>query len=190
MNVDRISAALQSRSPRDLLGISYRPAAVLMPIQFGPEGARFVLTQRAQGLSYHRGQVAFPGGRIDPADGGPLAAALRESQEEIGLDPADVRVLGRLDQVPAAADFVVTPFVGAIPAPYRFRLNPNETEAVFTVPIAALLEPERLKIADRLSAHGQPIYHFYIDGWDIWGATARMIAQFLELVCGYRVAPQ
>ena len=133
-------------------------------------------------LNSHRGQVAFPGGGIDPKDPGPLEAALRESHEEIGLDPRHVRVLGQLDQVTAAADYLVTPFVGLIPFPYEFRLNPAETAAIFSVPISALLDPKFFSAEPRFSTRrSDPIYHFHYQGWDIWGATARIIKQLLEL---------
>jgi 8-oxo-dGTP pyrophosphatase MutT (NUDIX family) len=187
MIAEHITVALRSRSPRNFSGAQYKAAAVLMPIQAREDGEYFVLTKRADGLNHHRGQVAFPGGRVDATDQGELAAALRESHEEIGINPADVQVLGRLDQVTAAYDFIVTPFVGLIPPSYEFRVNPDETAAVFTIPIAALLDPRHVSVADRVSSHGEPIYHFYVDGWDIWGATARMIVQFLEWVYGYRV---
>ena len=187
MIADRIASALQDRSPKNLTGDHYRRAAVLMPIQEREDGDYLVLTKRAEQLNHHRGQVAFPGGRVDADDRGELEAALRESHEEIGIDPSDVRVLGRLDQVTAAADFVVTPFVGVIPPSYEFRLNPAETDAVFSVPIAALLEPQCMVISDRLSSRGEAVYHFYCNGWDIWGATARIIVQFLDLVYGYQI---
>ncbi len=187
MVADKIARVLQARSPKNLAGDHYKRAAVLMPIQEHADGDQLVLTKRAEQLNHHRGQVAFPGGRVDPDDRGALQAALRESHEEIGIDPADVRVLGRLDQVTAAYDFVVTPFVGVIPPSYEFRLNPAETDAVFSVPVAALLDPKCVAIDDRRSSHGEPIYHFYCDGWDIWGATARIIVQFLDLVYGYEV---
>jgi 8-oxo-dGTP pyrophosphatase MutT (NUDIX family) len=187
MVADKIAHALLARSPKNLAGDHYKLAAVLMPIQERGDGDHLVLTKRAEGLNHHRGQVAFPGGRVDPADRGELEAALRESHEEIGIDPSHVRVLGRLDQVTAAYDFVVTPFVGVIPPSYEFRLNPAETDAVFSVPIAALLDPRCVTIADHLSSHGEPIYHFYCNGWDIWGATARIIVQFLELGYGYQI---
>jgi 8-oxo-dGTP pyrophosphatase MutT (NUDIX family) len=187
MVADRIATILHSRSPKNLMGDHYKLAAVLIPIQERDDGDHLVLTKRAELLNHHRGQVAFPGGRMDPADTSELAAALRESHEEIGIDPSDVRVLGRLDQVTAAADFVVTPFVGVIPPFYEFHLNPAETDAVFSVPISALLEPNCVRIADHLSSHGEPVYHFYCDGWDIWGATARIIVQFLDLVYGYQI---
>ena len=187
MVADKIAAALNGRSPKNLTGEFYRLAAVLLPIRERMDGDYLVSTKRAEGLNHHRGQVAFPGGRVDASDVSELQAALREAQEEVGIDPAHVRVLGRLDQVTAAYNFVVTPFVGVIPSSYEFRLNPLETEAVFAVPIRALLDPRCVNIADRLSSHGEPVYHFYYDGWDIWGATARIIVQFLDLVYGYRI---
>ncbi len=187
MVADKIASALQLHPPKNLTAHPYRPAAVLVPIQEREDGDHLVLTKRAEGLNHHRGQVAFPGGRVDAADLDELHAALREAQEEIGIDPAHVRVLGRLDQVTAAYDFVVTPFVGVIPPFYQFRLNPGETDAVFSVPIASLLEPSCVALADHLSSHGEPVYHFYCGGWDIWGATARIIVQFLELVYGYEI---
>ncbi len=184
---DKIATILKSRAPQNIAGPRYIPAAVLMPIQEREDGDYLVLTKRAEELKRHRGQVAFPGGRVDAADGGELEAALRETHEEIGIDPSDVRVLGRLDQVTAAYDFIVTPFVGVIPPSYEFRLNLAETAAVFSVPIAALMKPQAVKVADHLSSHGEPVYHFYVNGWDIWGATARIIVQFLDLVYGYQI---
>src|SRR3990172_10325358 len=105
---DKIFTVLQSRTPKTLGEERFEPAAVLVPIQERADGDYLVLTQRAAMLSSHRGQIAFPGGRVDRADSGPLAAALRESQEEIGIKPRDVRVLGQLDQVTAAANYLVT----------------------------------------------------------------------------------
>ena len=137
-------------------------------------------------LNSHSGQVAFPGGKIDLQDSGPLEAALRESQEEIGIDPSHVRILGQLDQVTAAASYLVTPFVGLIPSLYEFRLNPKETTAVFTVPVTALLDHNNLTVDSRLSRMGSPIYHFQYQDWDIWGATARIVKQLLELVYGFQ----
>jgi 8-oxo-dGTP pyrophosphatase MutT (NUDIX family) len=187
MVADKIASVLQSRAAHIIPGSEFKAAAVLVPIQEREDGDYLVLTKRSEQLNHHRGQVAFPGGRVDAGDDGELEAALRESHEEIGIEPSHVRILGRLDQVTAADNFVVTPFVGLIPSGYEFRLNPFETEAVFFVPIMALLEPKSLTVADRLSSHGEPVYHFYIDDWDIWGATARIIVQFLELVYGYQI---
>lgn len=145
-----------------------------------------MLTQRAEGLHHHSGQVAFPGGRVDPKDSGPLETALRESQEEIGLNPKDVRILGQLDQVPAAYNFLVTPFVGLIPFPYEYRLNKSETAAVFSVPVSALMDSKAVSVDTRLLATRGPLYRFEYQDWDIWGATARIVKQLLELVYGFQ----
>lgn len=189
MIAEKISKILQSRSPRGLGGQHFKPAAVLVPVQERADGDHLVLTQRAEGLNSHSGQVAFPGGAVDPQDLGLLETALRESHEEIGIDPRHVRVLGQLDQTTAAANYLVTPFVGLIPFPYEFRLNQAETAAVFAVPIAALLDPGCFSTETRqwVSGRSDLIYHFQYKQWDIWGATARIIKQFLEL--GYDYLP-
>ena len=175
---------LRTRTPKAIPGDHFRPAAVLAPIQERPDGDYLILTLRAKNLSSHSGQVAFPGGSVDPDDDGPVAAALRETQEEIGVDPGHVRILGQLDQVFAGYNFLVTPFVGLIPYPYEFRPDPRETAVVFSVPVAALLKQDALTLDYRLSRRSEPIYHYQYDEWDIWGATARMVKQLLELVYG------
>lgn len=189
MIAEKFFTIFQSRTPRVLGGKHLKPAAVLVPIQERADGDYLVLTQRATMLSSHRGQVAFPGGRVDRQDPGPLAAALRESDEEIGINPGDVRILGQLDQVTAASNYLVTPFVGLIPSPYEFRLNPAETAAVFCVPISALLDRQRFSVEPRSypSLRHDPIYHFHYESWDIWGATARIITQLLELAYGFEI---
>ena len=189
MVADRIGQILQARAAEKWPDPeSYKAAAVLVPVQETADGERIVLTRRAAHLNHHQGQIAFPGGKIYPEDSGPLAAALRESQEVIGINPADVRVLGQLDQVTAAYSFLITPFVGIIPHPYSFVVNRDETAEVFTVPIAELLHQTRFEIEPRPqnSTRRDPIYHFHYDGRDIWGATARIVKQFLEIAYGFR----
>jgi 8-oxo-dGTP pyrophosphatase MutT (NUDIX family) len=139
-------------------------------------------------MRHHSGQVAFPGGRIDAGDAGAAQAALRESHEEIGIQPRHVRILGQLDQMTAGYGFLVTPFVGVIPASYEFVLNPAETAAVCSVPIAALIKPPNYTVEDYLLPNGRRTYHFYINGWDVWGVTAQLIVQLLEVVYDFRVA--
>jgi 8-oxo-dGTP pyrophosphatase MutT (NUDIX family) len=177
---------LKTRVPLKLTGNHFRPAAVLVPIQQRADGDHLVLTQRANNLNHHSGQVAFPGGRVDPTDSGPLETALRESHEEIGIDPEDVRILGQLDPIAGAYNFLVTPFVGFIPHPYDFHLNPNETAAVFTAPVSALLDPRAVCLDTRLLAARGILYRFEYQDWDIWGATARIVRQLLELVYGFQ----
>jgi 8-oxo-dGTP pyrophosphatase MutT (NUDIX family) len=187
MVVQKISKALQKRSPKVLSGNHYKPAAVLIPIQEREDGDYLILTKRAERMSHHSGQVAFPGGRVDAGDRSAAEAALRESHEEIGIHPSDVRIVGQLDQAEAGYGFLVTPFVGVIPASCHFVLNPAETAAVCSVPISALLSPPNFTIDDYLSPRGDPRYHFYVNGWDVWGVTARILVQFLELVYDFEV---
>lgn len=187
MVADKIAKALNSRAHQTVAGTELKPAAVLVPIQEGQDGDCLVLTKRADNLSTHKGQVAFPGGRVDAADAGAVEAALRESHEEIGVDPRAVRILGQLDQFTAGYGYVVTPFVGVIPSAFKFHINPAETAAVSSVPIAALLEPGNFVVNDYLSPRGHPSYHFYVNGWDVWGVTARIIVQFLELAYDFKV---
>jgi len=135
----------------------------------------------------HKGQIAFPGGRVHVGDADLVATALRESHEEIGVVPEHVRVLGRLDEFTAGYGIVVTPVVGVIPPQYDFRLDPAETTAVASVPIRSLMEPGTYVKNAHLSPGGHPSYHFYVNGWDVWGVTARIIVQFLELVYDFKV---
>jgi len=187
--LDKIALALAARVPRVVDAGKFKKAAVLVPLQKTPDGEHVVLTQRTETVNSHRGQVAFPGGKIEPDDANAEAAALRESHEEIGLVAADVRILGQLDQIVSSSGYVVTPFVGLVPSPYDFRLNPAETAALFSVPLSALAADGCLHIEPRLypPERRDPIYHFYYEDWDIWGATARIILQLLELAYGYRV---
>jgi 8-oxo-dGTP pyrophosphatase MutT (NUDIX family) len=189
MIAEKISKILQSRVPATLRGENFRPAAVLVPIQERADGDYLVLTQRAEMLNSHSGQVAFPGGMVDPKDPGLLQTALRESCEEIGIEPRHVQILGQLDQVTAGGNFLVTPFVGLIPYPYEFHLDPKETAAVFSVPVSVLLDPRCFRAEPRPFPSGRPgpIYHFHYQSWDIWGATARIIAQLLELAYDFEV---
>ena len=186
MLADKIAKALQSRSPQTIAGNGHKPAAVLVPIQERADGDHLVLTKRADHLRTHKGQIAFPGGRVDRSDADVTAAALRESYEEIGLGPDCVRVLGRLDEFTAGYGLVVTPVVGVIPAQCEFRIYPAETTAVASVPIASLMQPPNFTMNDYLSPGGHPSYHFYVNGWDVWGVTARIIVQFLEVAYDFK----
>jgi 8-oxo-dGTP pyrophosphatase MutT (NUDIX family) len=187
MIADKIIRALRDRVPQTLNGNGHKAAAVLIPIQERQDGDSLVLTKRADHLRTHKGQIAFPGGRVDAGDFDFVQTALRECQEEIGIDPSCVRILGRLDEFTAGYGLVVTPVVGVIPAVCDFRIDPAETAAVASVPIAALMQSPNFTMNDYLSPGGHPSYHFYANGWDIWGVTARIIVQFLELVYDFKV---
>ena len=135
MVTDKIFSALISRTPEIVIGNGLKPAAVLVPIQERADGDYIVLTKRGDNMPTHKGQIAFPGGRVHAGDADLVATALRESHEEIGVVPEHVRVLGRLDEFTAGYGIVVTPVVGVIPPQYDFLLDLAETSAVASVPI-------------------------------------------------------
>ena len=182
MVADKIVSALISRTPEIIAGDGLRPAAVLILIQERADGDYIVLTKRGDNMPTHKGQIAFPGGRAHAGDADLVATALRESHEEIGVVPEHVRVLGRLDEFTAGYGLVVTPVVGVIPPQYEFLLDLAETSAVASVPICSLMEPNTYVKNAHLSPGGHASYHFYVNnGWDVWGVTARILVQFLEL---------
>ncbi len=182
MLAEKISSVLVARTPEVVSGNNLKPAAVLIPIQERADGDYIVLTKRGDNMPTHKGQIAFPGGRVHAGDADLVATALRESHEEIGVVPDHVRVLGRLDEFTAGYGIVVTPVVGVIPPQYDFRLDLTETSAIASVPIQSLMEPGTYVKNAHLSPGGHPSYHFYVNnGWDVWGVTARILVQFLEL---------
>lgn len=151
------------------------PAAVLVPIVRTPE-PRLLLTTRTAHLRSHAGQVAFPGGRIDADDEGPVAAALREAQEEIGLDPAHVDVMGLGDPYETGTGYSVHPVVGSIEPGLSFVPNPSEVADVFDVPLEFALDPANHLL--RESEWQGRMRRYYVIEWNdrtIWGATAGML---------------
>jgi len=160
------------------------PAAVLLPL-YEKEGEYHVLfTKRTEKLMYHKGQICFPGGRCHEEDDSLLDTALREAFEEIGLPPEDVEVLGELDNMcTATSSFLITPFVGVIPYPYEFTVSTDEIDELIEVPISALLDKrtyyEKLQYYDGIPYMGS---FFDYEGKVIWGATAKILRQFLDLV--------
>jgi 8-oxo-dGTP pyrophosphatase MutT (NUDIX family) len=151
------------------------PAAVLVAVTDRAEPG-VILTLRTASLRRHAGQVAFPGGRVDPGDDGPVAAALREAEEEIALPRARVEVIGIADRYRTITGFEVTPVVGVVAPDLPLIAQPDEVEAVFEVPLYFLLD-EANHVEATLEFQGQE-RHYYEIRWDdrrIWGATAAMI---------------
>jgi len=165
----------------ELLGsVERRPAAVLVGLREGVE-PRVVLTVRTAQLSSHAGQVAFPGGGSDPDDRDAVATALRESQEEIGLDPSHVLPLGFLDMFETISGYCVTPVVARINGRARLVPAPDEVAEVFEVPLAFFLEPANLRrYTMDYRGHRRPMVEFVHGGHRIWGATAAMLFNLLQ----------
>jgi len=165
--------------------ITRRQAAVLLPLFQSGSDYHVVFTKRTDTLKHHKGQISFPGGSYEPADGDLLTTALRESCEEIGVQPDHVSILGRLDDLATfSTNFTISPFVGLIPYPYPFRPNPIEVAMVFDVPLSVLCDPTVGRSYIRARDDGATIedYEFHIDGHVIWGATARIVRHLLEVM--------
>lgn len=161
-----------------------RLAAVLIPFLWCEGGWRLLFTRRNAGLAEHSGQVAFPGGRMDAQDRTPEQTALREAHEEIGLDPADVRTLGRLRQFMTITNYLVTPVVGVMPWPYPLRPSPDEVSRAFTIPLDWLAD--RSNCEKRMRTLPAPfdsipvIYYKPYDGEVLWGASAYITLNLLD----------
>ncbi|HYM73608.1 MAG TPA: CoA pyrophosphatase [Stellaceae bacterium] len=160
-----------------------RPAAVLVPLIDHREGMTVLLTQRTAHLSSHAGQISFPGGRIEEADDDAVAAALRETEEEVGLSRELVGVVGRLDTYVTGTGFEITPIVGIIRPPYPLTIDPFEVAEAFEVPLSYILDPANHNRMERESA-GRTRVFFVLpyQGRNIWGATAGMLVNLAEVL--------
>lgn len=151
-----------------------RPAGVLAA--FRADDGRLVLTKRASGLRHHPGQIALPGGKVDPGDTDAIAAGLREAREEIGLDPAQVRVLGCLPPHRTVTGFSVTPVLAVIDGPFAPVPEAGEVQEAFDLPFAHIADPARYRVERRRWRGGWRSYHAAPFGpYYLWGATARIL---------------
>lgn len=170
---EAVAARLGSQ-PRRASPLRGRPAAVLVPLLDRGGETCVLLTRRAEGLRKHGGQYAFPGGRRDEGDRDAVATALRESEEEVGIAPSDVRVLGLLDDYITSSGYVVTPVVGWIPHPYAYRPSEGEVALVLELPLQAFLTPQRARTL-LFEGFRRIVMAFDVEGHFIWGATASML---------------
>lgn len=157
------------------------PAAVLVGLIPRTEGWQVMLTMRTDDLRHHAGQVSFPGGRIEVSDADPVAAALREAHEEIGLAAHQVEPLGYLDPFDTISGFHVYPVVARVATDYRPKLDPREVADVFEVPLEYLLDASNIRVVAREYAGKIRHYHEYaFERYRIWGATAAMLVNLRE----------
>lgn len=179
---ERYAAAGMSGPPR-LVSEVRIPAAVLVPLIEHPHGFTVLFTQRTADLKAHGGQISFPGGRLEPEDIDPVAAALRESREEIGLAADQVEILGRLDPYITVTGFEVTPVVGAVKPPLVVTPDPVEVAEIFEVPLAFFLEPANHQRHSRTAAGVVRAYYAMPYGERyIWGATAGMLLNLYDVL--------
>jgi 8-oxo-dGTP pyrophosphatase MutT (NUDIX family) len=179
-----IRQVLQTYPRRELSAPERRLAAVLVPLYQHNGDYGLIFTQRSDTVYYHRGQISFPGGGHEVHDASLQHTALRESAEEIGLQPAHVQVLGQLDDLlTTGSNYLVRPFVGTLPYPYPFILDYRETASIIEVPLTWLRQHNPPSQEHRNHA-GRLVQSFFFDynGHVIWGATAKIVKQFLDLL--------
>ncbi len=160
-----------------------RDAAVLVPIVEAPAGTHLLFIKRADHLGEHPGQMSFPGGGHEPRDETLRDTAIREAGEEIGLRPAEIDFVGRLDDTRTTSRYAITPFVARIPD-RRYEPDEREVSEVVTLPLDELLDTENYEMEWREHPlFGEAAIHFfYVDGYTVWGATGRILVHFLQLV--------
>ena len=152
------------------------PAAVLVLIIRRNDGLQVLLTKRNENLKHHAGQISFPGGRVDDSDRNVQHTALRETEEEVGLKPALIKIIGELDQYIVGTGYLVSPIIGVIEPPFELVKQEDEVAEIFEAPLDFLISPENFKRYSK-NFNGKKHYHFAIT-WEnhfIWGATAGML---------------
>jgi len=170
----QIEKILRHHKKREITGENLKASAVLI-LLFYNQGQYYVLfTERSDEVNFHKGQVCFPGGTQEPSDSSLLQTALREIEEEISLKAKDVEILGELDDsVTLTSNYVISPFVAFIPHPYPFKAEGREIREIFSVPLSFLMDEANFK---------QDSYAYEYEGHVIWGATAGILKQFIDLL--------
>jgi len=181
--VDEKLKEILSRRPKERISDDKLvPAAVLLPIYYKEGEVNILFTRRTENVRTHKRQISFPGGAREGGES-LLQTALRESKEEIGLAPDKVKILGELDDtVTLVSNYIVSPFVGLIPWPYDFQLDGVETDEIIEAPLPALLDEESWHHKTEV-VNGREVtaYYYHYRNDVIWGATARILHQFLDI---------
>lgn len=182
--IRELQQILSSRKRRVIDHPPFSHAAVLVPLYQKEGHCHLLFTKRSDQVKYHKGEISFPGGMVDEEDRELIHTALREAHEEIGLQEKDVQIIGLLDDIVTVTEFIVTPIVGHFPYPYPFRVSEVEIAELIEVPLSFLLAQESYTEHDITRMGRREIIDAYQYGnHTIWGATARILKQFLDLVC-------
>jgi len=177
----RLREALSRRQKSRIVEANRIPSAVLVPVYYKQGQYWLLFTKRTDKVREHKGQISFPGGGSHGGDKTPLDTALRECAEEIGLASADVKILGELDDIATTtSNYIISPFVALIPYPYQFKVDGWEVEEIIEVPISALLGEDCRRQETEIIG-GVTSYSYHYQGRVIWGATARILRQFLDI---------
>lgn len=181
--IEQVRKILNTRSRRIIEQPSLARAAVLVPLFKKGQDCHIVFTKRSDNVRYHKGEISFPGGVFDEKDLELQRTALREASEEVGLKETDVQIIGVLDDIITVTQFIVTPFVGLFPYPYPFELSPVEIAELIEVPLSALLDEDSFSEREIIRGTGKEVVFAYqYENHIIWGATARILRQFLDLI--------
>ncbi|GAB5388146.1 MAG: hypothetical protein Alpg2KO_11140 [Alphaproteobacteria bacterium] len=187
-----VHAAHHPPQPDDMLGVlsdlmdmtRLTPAAVLIPLVQREDGWQVLFTERSAGLTHHGGEISFPGGRLDPEDADPIACALRETEEEVGIPRQRVEVLGGLTPYIVRSGYHVTPIVGIVPPRQSLVLEVGEVASAFEIPLTRLADPDLPQFRKRDLGDGRrvAIPHLPVEEGMIWGATAGMMLNLLTIL--------
>jgi 8-oxo-dGTP pyrophosphatase MutT (NUDIX family) len=181
--VDQIRTILSSRKRRVIEHPPFSHAAVLVPLFKKDEDCHLLFTKRSDHVKYHKGEISFPGGVVDEEDLELISTALREAHEEIGLKKSDVQIIGILDDIVTITEFIVTPIVGLFPYPYSFKVSEVEIAELIEVPLSSLLDDECFSEQEIIrGGQKEIVYAYQYEKHIIWGATARILKQFLDLI--------
>lgn len=175
----QLKYALNNRKPRTIQQSDLKPASVLIPLVYHNNNVYVLLTKRTNKVGTHKGEVSFPGGSIDATDTTPLDAAIRETNEEIGINHDEINIIGEFDNFVSIYGFLVYTFVATIDYHDNFNFNKNEIESIFYAPLDLFIEEKYDKVDYyNYKDKNYAIYYYNYDGYVIWGLTARILTDF------------
>ncbi|AOE49582.1 CoA pyrophosphatase [Kangiella sediminilitoris] len=183
ITLQQIQAALDASGEITPRVAELRPSAVLVPLIERDNGLHMLLTQRAEHLRHHAGQISFPGGSMDDTDDDLIHTALRETEEEVGIQQHHINVMGKLPLQPTTTGFLIQPVVGIIPHDMELDLCKDEVSDAFEAPLDFVCDPDnQIHSYREFGGKNYSIYSIPYDGWNIWGATASIIVKFSQLI--------